>query len=144
MKKIFVFSAILFFCFFSGAERVASAYDNDRNHPIDLEFQKRMDADSSTVGMIEASVYAEEEWDKLLNKNYAALMKKLSKAQQGKLRASQREWIKYRDLEFDFNSSFWSGFDGTMYRVFPYSFRSDFVRERALQLGQYLEESDLE
>jgi uncharacterized protein YecT (DUF1311 family) len=69
-------------------------------------------------------------------------MKKLSKKEQDKLRASQREWIKYRDLEFDFSGNFWSKFNGTMYKVLPYEFQSNFVRERALQLGVYLEQAN--
>jgi uncharacterized protein YecT (DUF1311 family) len=64
------------------------------------------------------------EWDKELNKNYQALMKRLKKDEQAKLKASQRQWIKYRDAEFDFNGKFWSGFDGTASTVFSSSFRS--------------------
>jgi uncharacterized protein YecT (DUF1311 family) len=98
-----------------------------------------MDADPSTPGMVEAYAWAEDEWDKLLNENYKALMKKLSKENQEKLRASQREWIKYRDLEFEFSGNFYLSFDGTLYRVIYAGLRTDFVRERALQLGSYLE-----
>ena len=110
----------------------------DAKHPIDIELEKRIDADSSTSGMIEASQWAAGEWDKLLNQNYKALMQKLSKEQQAKLRASQSQWIKYRDLEFDFNASFWAGFKGTMYRVMPAGFQCDFIRKRAQELGEYL------
>ena len=137
--KVFMFAVILCSCFFSGARVIASDYEEIEKHPIDVEVEKRIDNDPSTIGMIEAFEYAAKEWDKLLNENYTALMRKLSGEEQEKLRASQREWIKYRDLEFDFNAHFWAGFEGTMYRVFPFDFRADFVRERALMLGNYLE-----
>jgi uncharacterized protein YecT (DUF1311 family) len=125
---------------FAGDTAAFADDDEVTKHPIDIELEKRIDADPSTAGMVEASYWAEEEWDKLLNKNYQALMKKLDKENQEFLRASQREWVKYRDLEFKFSGNFYGGFDGTMYRVIAAGFRADFVRNRALQLGSYLEE----
>ena len=139
MKKItvFVFASILCFCLFSGMERAASA--EDEKHPIDVEVERRLEADYSTAGMLDAIQYGYDEWDKLLNANYKALMEKLSKEQQEKLRASQREWIKFRDLEFKFNSDFFSD-RGSLGRVEGLSFASDLVKERALTLGRYLAE----
>ena len=104
-------------------------------HPIDAEFQKKIDADSSTAGIINSCLWAEKEWDKLLNENYKALMKKLDKKSGEKLRKSQIEWIKFRDLEFEFIREFYHGFDGSMYRTVAAGFQADFVRERALGLG---------
>ena len=118
----------------------AGTAEEASSHPIDAEYQKRIDVDSSTMGMIEASQWASSEWDRLLNENYAALMAALDGERREKLRASQREWLKYRDLDFAFNADFWAGFDGSMYRVFPFGFQADFIRERALRLGRYLEE----
>jgi uncharacterized protein YecT (DUF1311 family) len=139
MKKIMALALILFvFMLPSGA---ASAEESEK-HPIDIELEQRLEADYSTAGMIEATSDAAEKWDKLLNANYNALMKKLDKNLQNKLRASQREWIKYRDLEFDFNGSFWIGFEGTMYRVIAASDKCEFVKKRALELGSYLESLD--
>jgi len=140
MKKIVLI--VLCFCLFSYAERTAFAYVISVNHPIDVEMEKMLDEDPSTVGIMEAYEYASKEWDKLLNENYRALMQRLTKEEQDKLRASQREWIKYRDLEFSFNAEYWSNFMGTMYRPFPYAYQVMFVRERALRLGYYLEDLD--
>ncbi|MDL2263982.1 DUF1311 domain-containing protein [Synergistaceae bacterium OttesenSCG-928-I11] len=139
MKKItiFAFAVILCFYLFPGAERSASA--SDEKHPIDAEVERRIEADYTTSSMLEAIQYGYEEWDKLLNKNYKALMQKMSKEQQEKLRASQREWIKFRDLEFDFNKDFFSDM-GSLGRVTGLSLISDFVKERALFLGRYLSE----
>ena len=140
MKKILAF--IIMAAAFMGCFNinVVFAYDEVKNHPIDIALEKRIDDDPSTVGMMEAYQWACEEWDKLLNSNYNALMKKLDKENQERLRASQREWIKYRDLEFTFNENYWGAFEGTAYRVFPYAYQSDFIRERALRLGYYLED----
>ena len=147
MKKlIIVFSqvllvlAVLCFCFIPNVEKAAFAYTLVEKHPIDIEMQRMLDEDSSTAGLWPAFDYALKEWDKLLNENYNALMKKLPKDEQGKLRASQREWIKYRDLEFDFNDNYWSKFRGTMYMGNPKGYQIRFIRERALRLGYYLED----
>jgi uncharacterized protein YecT (DUF1311 family) len=40
--------------------------------------------------------------DKELNNAYGNLIKKLSDHEKGLLKKSQRQWIKYRDAEFDF------------------------------------------
>ena len=138
MKKSFILLCAVF-CFFSFAD-IALAYEKVEKHPIDIKLEQKIEQDSSTTGMVEAYQWACKEWDKLLNKNYNALMKKLSKAEQDKLLVSQLEWIKYRDLEFEFNGKYWSGFQGTMYRIAPAAFQSDFIRERALRLGYYLED----
>ena len=132
--KVCILAAILCSCLFSVTARTVSA------HPIDTALKEKMDADSTTSGMIEACQWAVQEWDKLLNENYKTLMTKLDKENQELLRASQLAWIKYRDLEFKFNYNFWGGFDGTMYRPFPSIFQANFVRERALELGSYLKD----
>jgi len=133
MKKIvlFVFAVVLCICFFSGV----SAYAEDEKHPIDSELEKRLEVADTTVDMMEAYAQTAADWDKLLNENYNALMETLSGEQQERLRASQREWIKFRDLEFEFNANFWDDLGGTMWGIFPYVFQSDFIRARALQLG---------
>ncbi len=131
---VFLLSALLLVAVSQCATEVA-AEEFGEKHPIDVEFEKRIDADPSTAGMIEASLWAEKEWDKLLNENYKALMKKLDKESGEKLRKSQKEWIKFRDLEFGFIQEFYRGFDGSMYRTMAAGFQADFVRERALSLG---------
>ena len=142
MKKITIsiFAVVLCFCLFSGMERAASAYVVVEKHPIDIEMERMLEEDSSTAGIWLAYEFAMKEWDKLLNENYRALMQKLSQEEQNKLRAAQREWIKYRDLEFAFNETYWDGFHGTMYITRSTAYQWMFVRERALRLGYYLED----
>ena len=143
MKKYLMF--LIFTAVFMGYFNINEvyAYEEVKNHPLDIALEKRLNDAPSTAGMMEAYEWACKEWDKLLNANYKALMSKLDKENQERLRASQREWIKYRDLEFDFNGNYLGSFEGTMYRIFPYSYQSDFVRERALRLGYYLEDLNM-
>ena len=142
MKKInvFIFALVLCFCLFSIMTKTVSAYEEVEKHPVDVALEQKIDANPSTAGLVEAYEWAIEAWDKLLNENYNALTKKLNKEDQERLRASQREWIKYRDLEFRFNSEYWRTFHGSTYISFPLAYQSNFVRERALRLGYYLED----
>ena len=142
MKRFFL--ALVVLLALCGVASAAFVEEDDggyeEKHPIDLELERRLDADPSTVGMMEAYKQTANDWDKLLNENYKALMQKLSKEQQDKLRASQREWIKYRDLEAAFRASFYGGFDGTIYLLAPGMFQCSFVRDRALTLGYLLDD----
>jgi uncharacterized protein YecT (DUF1311 family) len=139
-KFVLVFCVLaVAFCF----ANLAFADDETPKHPIDAAVEEMIDDDPSTAGMIEAGQWAESEWDKLLNENYNALMKHLDKKNQAALKASQREWIKFRDLEFEFIGSFYGGMDGTMFRAIAAGDRADFVRERALKLGGYLASLEL-
>jgi uncharacterized protein YecT (DUF1311 family) len=118
-----------------------AAWSNE-NHPITIELNKELEAAETTADMMNAYAHARDEWDKLLNENYKALMGKLSKEQQDKLRASQREWIKFRDLEYEFNADYLLENGGSGARVGMVAFQCDFVRDRALALGTYLEEPE--
>ncbi|NRS88557.1 uncharacterized protein YecT (DUF1311 family) [Flavobacterium sp. 7E] len=60
---------------------------------------KKVEVDYSTAGMTSAIVDLNKDYDKLLNKYYAILMKKLQPKDQEKLKISQRNWIKFRDSE---------------------------------------------
>jgi uncharacterized protein YecT (DUF1311 family) len=80
-------------------------------------------------------VKTEEEWDKLLNVNYQALMAKLSQENRTKLRAAQRKLIRYRDTENDC-------YDSCNLLISNPEHLLLIIRERALRLGKYLEDLD--
>jgi len=78
-------------------------------------------------------IKTEEEWDKMLNDNYKALMAKLKKEHQERLRAAQRKWITYRDAEDDCYNAYCLIIVNPEYRLL-------LVRERALRLRKYLDD----
>jgi uncharacterized protein YecT (DUF1311 family) len=78
-------------------------------------------------------------WDKELNKNFQALMRKLKPEGKQALKAAQLEWLKCRDAEFKLIDSIYSTLDGTMYIPMHYGQRMDIVKQRALALDVYLE-----
>lgn len=68
----------------------------DKTDKIDIEMQKRMD---TGVNMGGAIGWAQEQWDKELNKAYAKSLTRLKPKQAKMLRESQRTWVSFRDLE---------------------------------------------
>ena len=58
-----------------------------------------LDKDYSTLGMLNATIEYEKQYDILLNKYYKLLYRSLNIEGQKALKASQMNWIKFRDSE---------------------------------------------
>ena len=110
-------------------------------HPIDIQLSKCLDdtANQTTVGMRQCAYAAMNGWDTELNKNYQALLGKLSLEGQGALRDAQRAWLSFRDEQFAFNNEFYmSEMQGTMFQVIATSTNMELVKARALELETLL------
>lgn len=59
----------------------------------------KMQVNSTTMGMVDALNETETEYDKLLNKYYGILIKKLTPQDKELLKQAQRNWIIFRDSE---------------------------------------------
>ena len=70
---------------------------------IEELLSKRISVDYSTAGMTNATYDAEVEYDKLLNKYFQLLLKKLKDSDKEILKQTQRNWIQYRDSERKLN-----------------------------------------
>ena len=123
---------------------VASYAIDDKLDPIDKRLEECIKKDSTTAGMNNCSNAAYKEWDILLNNVYKKLINKLNKDAKTALKSSQREWIKYRDVEFKFIIAYYDGFQGSMYSNMSHGDHVSFMRERALKLKSYLELIDME
>jgi uncharacterized protein YecT (DUF1311 family) len=101
----------------------------------------RIEIDYSTSGMVQAIYDAEVEYDKLLNKYYQLLVKKLNDADKEILKQSQRNWIQFRDSERNFNNEIskdeYSG-GGTMQRIIVSSGYLEITKKRVFELYSYL------
>ncbi|PXY02340.1 hypothetical protein DF185_06745 [Marinifilum breve] len=84
--------------------------------------------------------------DSMLNIVYKDLMLKLNETEKKNLRTEQREWIKKRDVEF---KKLWKSIDEMITeigfapqdeRMFVYSQKANFVRNRVLELVDKIEE----
>ncbi|MCD4791683.1 MAG: DUF1311 domain-containing protein [Bacteroidales bacterium] len=101
----------------------------------------RMDNDYTTTGMVNTMYEAEKEYDKLLNKYYKILLKKLNESDQEALKQSQRNWIKFRDSERNLNGIIskpeYSG-GGTIQNIFVASEYFEITKNRVIELYHYI------
>ncbi|WP_435522916.1 lysozyme inhibitor LprI family protein [Chryseobacterium indoltheticum] len=94
----------------------------------------------SNAEMLECSIKAGKSWDKELNKYYNLLGAKLPKDAFEILKASQKEWIIYRDKEFKFISKlYYEVKEGTMWYIIAENKKKEIVKSRALELQMYFE-----
>ena len=101
----------------------------------------KLDIDYTTSGMINSTINANKEYDKLLNKYYQILLRSLKKEDQQILRQSQRNWLKFRDSELKLNSTltdtYYSG-GGTIQGVIEASRITELTRNRVIELYHYI------
>ncbi|HNV72252.1 MAG TPA: DUF1311 domain-containing protein [Candidatus Ozemobacteraceae bacterium] len=111
-----------------------------QKHPVDQQIEKLEAEDPSTHGLIRAYTTGLELWDKELNRVYQALIKALGKDDLAikALKESQREWIKFRDLEIHWVSLLYGKKDGSMFRPMSAYSIMDITRQRALKLADRL------
>ena len=108
-------------------------------HPIDIKVEEclAIGSNQTTVGMIACIQTAMEEWDAELNKYYKLLMKTLNNDEQEKLRAAQRQWLVFRDKEFEFLGTRYGNMEGTIFNIIEADSRNNIVKQRALELKSY-------
>lgn len=105
--------------------------------PIDAWLEASIQKDPSAAGVKNATNEAKEMWDKEMNRCYKRLMSRLSTSQQATLRASQLEWLKFRDSEFEVISQLIATKDGTMWQMVATSMGMQLVKDRTLQIRVY-------
>jgi uncharacterized protein YecT (DUF1311 family) len=135
MKKL----VSLLFIFLSVS--VFSQNKNQQENVIDIEESKCFDKqDISNAEMQKCTIKARESWDKELNKYYNLLAFKLPKDAFEILKASQKEWIIYRNKEFKFITEFYFEVkEGTMWYNIAENKKKEIVKNRALGLQMYFE-----
>lgn len=138
MKKL----VSLLFIFFSVS--VFSQNKNQQENFIDIEESKCFDKqDISNAEMRKCTIKARESWDKELNKYYNLLSTKLPKEAFEILKASQKEWIIYRDKEFKFITKFYFEVkEGTMWYNIAENKKKEIVKNRTLELQMYFQNLD--
>ena len=108
-------------------------------HPIDIKVEDclAIGSNQTTVGMIACIQIAMEEWDAEPNKYYKLLMNNLDINEQDKLRDAQRQWLAFRDKEFEFIGTRYGNMEGTIFNIIEADSRNNFVKQRALELKSY-------
>ena len=132
MKKTILLLFCLTICVFSLAQ-----------NKIDTDLEKCLSQRNFTAGQISCASSARDSWDKELNKSYLSLTQKLSKTGKKELVEAQRNWILFRDSEFKLIDKYY--FDvkkGTLFYVIAENKKLEIVKERALQIEEYVEQFD--
>lgn len=111
-----------------------------KKHPIEVRVDQLLEKDPSTHGQSQAFVTGLELWDKELNRVYQALIKALGTDAIAKkaLQESQREWLKFRDLEVQWISVLYGKKEGTMFGPMAANDIMDITRRRAMELNDRL------
>lgn len=95
--------------------------------------------DNSTRAILKAYNSYQKFLDKELNTAYTKLMAKLSEERKGELKKSQRNWIKFRDAEFDFINHNWTRATfGSSFAISRGAYRCSIIEQRVIQLFHYL------
>ena len=121
------------------------SFTQTKEHRLDKWLSDCMEKDGSTMGMILCSDTAAVLWDKELNTVYDLLMNNLGENARNALRDSQREWIKFRDKEFEAIDAYYTYIyeimeGGTMYPMLAAGARMEVIRKRALELTAMYDE----
>lgn len=93
----------------------------------------------TTQDSLKAYADYEQFLDKELNKAYKSVLEKLGAEQQTKIKESQRNWIKYRDSEFDLIAENWTTKNfGSSAVLSRGAYRTTIIRDRVTLLLNYL------
>ena len=132
MKKFVSLLFLLLFSVFSFAQS-----------QIDAELKKCLGKDDSTANQRNCTISAQQSWNKVLNKHYLSLSKKLSKSGKKELLEAQRNWILFQDSEVKLiNKYYFEVKKGTIFQVIAENKKLEITKERALQLKEFDEQFD--
>jgi uncharacterized protein YecT (DUF1311 family) len=87
--------------------------------------------DGSTTAMVECLGIQSDRWDERLNGEYRATIRR-AEVDAGKLRASQRAWLRFRDQ----NCGTYATVKGTISRILSAKCWRDMTRDRAIELRE--------
>ena len=126
-------------CFVLIATVTIYAQDTEEKHKIDIELENCLNDEfnHTTVAMMYCIDDALNAWDEELNRVYKELMTFLSTDQKNVLRSAQKEWIKFRDIEYNNINSIYD-FEGTMWGQVRLMKMLNIVKDRTMTLSDYL------
>lgn len=103
-------------------------------HPIEILTKACAQKEPTTRGMVECYGQGTQRWDREMNRAYAALLGTLDGAQKKAVTRSQRQWVKFRDAQFDAISAV-NNRQGTIWNIIAAEQGMQLVREQAQRLN---------
>lgn len=129
--KIIITSLLAIFVFNFSFSQI-----EQNEHRLDKEYKACCNKKHGDYGALYCAIELGKEWDLEMNKYYLGLMNILDSIAQKDLLSAQRQWMKYRDLEYKFSNSL-HDMEGTMYLRMRAYRNMRIVRMRALELKSY-------
>ena len=105
-------------------------------HRLDKDYKECCNNQHGDYGALDCAINLTKEWDKEMNKYYRGLINILDSATRYDLKLAQKQWVKYKDLEYKFSNSL-HDMQGTMYLRMRAVRNMQIVRTRALELKSY-------
>ena len=117
----------------------SSIHAQEAKDPIEQTYDACLagPAANNTAGQVGCATKAAAAWDQELNRVYQKLMKTLDPSSQALLRASQRQWLAFRDAEKKFQAGPWLQKQGTLAEVTANMANVDILKSRVLTLRNY-------
>lgn len=112
-------------------------------YSIDDKHKSCLDEAQTTVAMVSCNEMAYKLWDSELNAVFRQLYSALPSRQKKALLASQQEWLQFRDKEFQFLNAYFAR-QGTIWSVIAGQPKIQLVKDRVLELRNYIDAVDLE
>ena len=110
---------------------------NARAKPFEQNIANRAGAAAAEISGLYTAYYLF--LDEELNKAYNTLLKKLPKAEQKKLKASQKSWLTFRTNESEFIIMHWTpSRSGSSAALSVGVYKSEIIRQRIIHLLNYL------
>lgn len=110
---------------------------------IDAELEQCQNNAQTTIDSSECYSQAIAAWDKALNMQYQALLKDNPESVRKALRASQRQWIKYKDSYNEATNEYYRQEQGTIWGIIAAETKMNVIRDKALSLYRLRESSQL-
>jgi uncharacterized protein YecT (DUF1311 family) len=109
----------------------------DRQFPIDREYQECLAKDTSAGNLYNCSFEAYAAWDRMMDKEFKKLIRNLrSDKDKSAMKQAQTAWMAYRDAEFKSYDNMFNR-PGSYWIRMRAQGRIEVVRARALQLAAY-------
>lgn len=112
--------------------------NQQQKHPIDIELDKCMAKNPSTLGMSNCMQLAADQWSKEIEQSISVLQKTLTPSQVQLLDNSQAKWEEYKKAQFELNKDVIGSKDGSIYLNILDGANSDIVERRARELNGLL------
>lgn len=131
MKKWLVLLGIMIF---SGSYAIANI---EQAHPIDVQLQKCLEKDYTTMGMNQCVIDAENAWLKEIESYMTLIQKNMNDTQKEVFIETHEHWLEYYKYERKLVAETLFVKSGTINTNYGYAHRLEIVKNRAENLKHY-------